>query len=62
MTWSKSLRKVSRSPFDAAASAFVKCMGVKSFTQENRGPHLPWTDNSLLDVNCVKSLRSSYIG
>jgi len=37
------------------------CMGEESFTEENRCPHVPWAYNSL-DVTCIKSLRSSFMG
>ena len=38
----------------------IMCMGVESFTEENRGSATcgPYR----LDVHCVKSLRSSHMG
>ena len=40
----------------------IMCMGVAPFTEENRGSATCGPHISLVDVTCVKSLRSSYMG
>ena len=40
----------------------IMCMAVESFTEENRGSATCGPYISLVDVTCVKSLQSSYMG